>query len=142
MVSRERKEVYMNKTTKQLIWQTLATGQEKTVKPQKLNFCIRAPLSEERLTVEEFVLVMFFGFLRYLPRDCNIKMINRESDGKTLRIDELCPDYTELCKADDDERNIQRSFSRQDWKEATAFYYFKHEGPYLNFSYRIIEGIR
>ena len=119
-----------------LIFQAVDKNKMITVNPEKLNFCMRIPLTEgKRLTVKDYVITIFLDALRQLPYGCKIALINQKRDNREFKFDKLPHDYKEICLAIDEEKKRLRQC--RNWKSATAYYFFEGECPFIKFRYEI-----
>ena len=125
--------------TNNTIFQAVNNNETITVNPKDLDFCMRTPLTEgEILTVKDFVITIFLDSLRHLPGGCEISLVNQKRNSKEFKFDKLKHDYEEICKAIDEEKEKLRQC--QDWENATAYYYFEQDEPFIKFSYEIVKN--
>ena len=95
----------MYNLTENTIFKAVNNNETVTVNPEKLNLCMRIPLTEgERLTVKDYVITIFLDALRQLPDGCKIALINQKRDSREFKFDKLRHDYKEICLAIDEEK--------------------------------------
>lgn len=134
-----QKDFHMYHLTENTIFQAINNNETITVKPKELNFCMRIPLTEgENLTVKDFVIIIFLESLRHLPSGCEISLVNQKRNSREFKFDKLKRNYKEICEEINKEKEKLRQC--QDWKNATAYYYFEQDGPFINFCYEIVKN--